>query len=132
MSTVRPQDIPIFRPYPDEVPWALLACAGGDEDTLAATLEPDRIRVAKDAGTVAGCYAIRPINAICFELVALAVADGYRRHGLGRWLLGHAIGLAESKGAREILVRGQRHRRFLARVGFEPDGDDLRLTLTPE
>ena len=132
MRAFRPQDTRIFRPYPDEVPWALLALAGGDEDNLAATLELDRIRVAKLDTEVAGCYAVRPLTATCFELVALAVAEGYRRHGLGRWLLGHAIGLAESKGAREVLVRGQRHRRFLATVGFEPHGPDLRLELTPE
>jgi predicted N-acetyltransferase YhbS len=62
----------------------------------------------------------------------LAVAEGCRRQGLGHWLLGHALGLAESKGAREVVVRGHRGRRFLARVGFRVDGPDQTLSLTPE
>jgi GNAT superfamily N-acetyltransferase len=132
VSTWRLRDVRVFRPYPDEVPWELLAQSGADEDTLAAVLELDLVRVAKYRGRVLGAYGIRPLTSIRFELVALAVAPSHRRRGLGRWLLGHAVGLAESRGAREVLVRGQRHQRLLGAIGFEPDGPDLLLGLTPE
>ena len=39
-----------------------------------------------------------------FELGMVMVLDTYQRNGVGRWLIGHAIGVAESKGGRELLV----------------------------
>jgi GNAT superfamily N-acetyltransferase len=132
--SLRLRDVHIFRPYPDEVPWDLLTSESSEssEAALAAVLELNLVRVAKLGDRVVGAYGIRPLSATRFELVALVVAEGYRRQGLGRWLLGHALGLAESKGAREILMRGHGYRRFLARTGFEPHGADLLLTLSPE
>ncbi len=132
MSGFRLRDVEIFRPYPDEVPWDLLAEAGVAEETLAGVLELNFVRVAKLAGKVIGAYAIRPLSPTSFELVGLIVADGYRRRGLGRWLLGHAIGLAETKGGREVLARGEGGRRFLERMGFAAATDGVRLVLTPE
>jgi N-acetylglutamate synthase-like GNAT family acetyltransferase len=131
-AVTRPRDLQTFRPYRDEMPWELLASAGADEDALREVLELDLVRVAKLDGRIVAAYGIRPLAPTCFELVALVVAEGWRGKHFGRWLLGHAIGLAESRGGREIVVRGQRHAAFLARFGFEPDGPDLRLTLTPE
>jgi GNAT superfamily N-acetyltransferase len=139
MSGFRASDVHIFRPYPDEVPWELLGDAGVDDAALAALLDLDFLRVARHQGRVTGAYGIRPQTATCYELVVLIVAEGYRRQGLGRWLLGHAIGLAETKGGREIVTRRGGHEgrdrgaeRFLTRMGFEPDDAGLRLTLTPE
>jgi GNAT superfamily N-acetyltransferase len=138
--SLRPRDVHIFRPYPDEVPWDLLTSAPQAdvespealEAALAAVLELNLVRVARYGERVVGAYGIRPLAATRFELVVLVVAEGYRRQGLGRWLLGHALGLAESKGAREVLMRGQDYRRFLERTGFVPRGGDLLLTLSPE
>ncbi|MEQ8857126.1 MAG: GNAT family N-acetyltransferase [Pseudomonadales bacterium] len=132
MSGLRPRDVDVFRPYPDEVPWDLLAEAGVDEDTLARVLELNFVRVAKHRGRVVGAYGIRPLAPTRFELVALIVADGYRRQGLGRWLLGHAIGLAETKGGREVFASARQGRRFLEGMGFEAHADGVRLVLTPE
>jgi GNAT superfamily N-acetyltransferase len=128
VSGFRPRDARIFRPYPDEIPWELLP------DDAAKVGYPDdaRMRIAKLGAEVIGVYVIEPVNELCYRVLELAVAPGYRSHGLGRWLLGHAIGLAESKGAREILVRGQSRRRFFAGIGFVEDGADLKLVLTPE
>lgn len=131
------RNVEIYRPYPDEVPWDLLAATESAEDDLAAVLELDFLRVAKYRGAVAGAYGIRPLTATRYELVVLVVAEPYRRQGLGRWLLGHAIGLAETKGGREILARGSaargpRAERLLADVGFQAHGADLALRLTPE
>lgn len=133
MKDFRPQDAGIFRPYRDEVPWDLLTESGAEEDDLAAVLELNLVRVAKFADRAIGAYGIRPITPVRFELVALVVDRAWRRRGLGRWLLGHAIGLAETKGAREILVRhGSASRGFLERFDFVPGDDGLLLTLTPE
>jgi len=122
------RDVRIFRPYPDEIPWELLHGDASDRDYP----ESAQMRVAKLGAEVIGVYVVEPEEALRYRLLDLVVAPGYRGHGLGRWLLGHAIGLTESRGGRELLVRGRAPRRFFASVGFEPDGTDLRLVLTPE
>jgi GNAT superfamily N-acetyltransferase len=119
----RPQDVEIFRPYSDEIPWELLANA-----------DADYIRVAKFADEAIGAYVIEPESPTCYVLKNLAVDAAWRRRGLGRWLLGHAIGISESKGAREILARSvpRGARGLFERTGFQPEGEDLRLVLLPE
>ena len=129
MSEFKPRDVRIFQPYSDEIPWELLRQGKSADPEYS---DDARMRVAKLEGEVIGVYVVEPVNALCFQLLELVVAPSHRGHGLGRWLLGHAIGLAESKGAREIVVRGQPRRRFFAGVGFEEHGADLKLTLTPE
>jgi len=129
VSEFKPRDARIFQPYSDEIPWELLRQGRSADPEYA---DEARMRVAKLDGEVIGVYVVEPLDALCFRLVELVVAASHRDHGLGRWLLGHAIGLAESKGAREIVVRAQARRRFFASVGFEEHGADLKLTLTPE
>jgi GNAT superfamily N-acetyltransferase len=138
MTGLRVQTVKVYRPYPDEAPWELLALAGADEDALRAAVGLDQTRVAKHDGRVIGAYAVRAVDAVRYELLALAVADAYRRQGLGHWLLGHAIGLAESRGAREVVVPtcpsglAAAAARLLTGAGFAPDGDGWLLALTPE
>lgn len=131
----RARDVQVLRPYRDEIPWEHLeAGLAGDEAALAA-LDLDYLRIARYQGEFAGFYAITPRSPTRFELLALSVAPAYRRQGLGRWLLGHALGLAETKGGREMIAarpaagQGQ---GFLRRAGFEPDGDRLCLPFLPE
>jgi len=122
----------MFRPYPEEVPWALLAEAGGDAAALEDSLDLDLVRIAKLDGQIVGAYALRELTPTCFELVALAIRAEARAQGCGRWLLGHALGLAESRGGQAVRVRGQRHAGFLAPVGFVPVDNDLLLEFIPE
>jgi predicted N-acetyltransferase YhbS len=131
-SDFRPRDTHIFRPYPDEIPWELLSEGDPDEALSAADVDADFVRVARHAGQVVGAYVLQQQAATVFVLENLVVSRSYRSKGLGSWLLGHAIGLAETKGARHILVPGVRPRRLFTRVGFVQDGDGLRLDLTPE
>ncbi len=119
-----PRKVPIYRPYADEMPWELLP------DGLAAP-DPNLTRIAKLGGEVIGAYAIEPVNALHYRINALVVAERHRRQGLGRWLLGHAIGICESKGAREISAPATRSQLFVKR-GFERTGEGHQLLLTPE
>ena len=94
---------------------------------LRVAKHPD---VAPDDGIAA--YVVRARSAIEFGLDYLYVDTEFRHRGLGRWLLGHAIGLAESKGAREITSMQAPDCAFLARYGFVNDGERWRFTLRPE
>ena len=119
-----PRQVPIHRPYPDEVPWSLLAdgCAAADLNLM---------RVAKIDGKVVGVYAVAKVSALHYRITALVVAERHRRQGLGRWLLGHAIGICESNGAREISAPRAGSRLF-AQHGFAPTDQGHRLLLAPE
>ena len=132
MKAFRPQHAKVFRPYPDEVPWELLRLADPDEDRVVGYLDADFMRVAKVDDEAVGVYVIKALTPTCYELLNLAVAPAYRKQGLGRWLLGHAIGIAESKGGREIVIRGTPERGLFQRTGFKVEGDSLRLVLMPE
>lgn len=133
-SDFRAQDVEIYRPYPDEIPWDLLSLGEPDEQALLDNTEADYIRVAKREDQAIGAYVIQPESSTVYVLRNLVVEPTWRRRGLGRWLLGHAIGISESKGAREILARRAPRdaRRLFERTGFQPDGSDLRLLLMPE
>ncbi len=128
----RPQDVSIFRPYPDEMPWDLLALADPREERVLGYADPDMTRVAKYQQRVVGVYVLKRRSPTVFQLCNLAVAPDCRGSGLGRWLLGHAVGIAESRGGREILVEGVPLRGLFRRFGFASRGDDLLLVLTPE
>ena len=118
--TFTPRDASIFRPYPGEAPWP-------DAD-------PAWTRVAKLDDAVIGAYEIEPISPIRFRVKALWVDPTRRGNGLGGWLLGHAIGTAESQGAREI--EAPAGVGFYERYGFAPPRDDAPdvsvFALTPE
>lgn len=119
-----PRKVPIYRPYADEMPWTLLPdCLDGPD--------PNLTRIAKLGSEVIGVYAIEPVSALHYRITALVVAERHRRQGLGRWLLGHAIGICESKGAREISAPATRSQLFANR-GFERTSEGHRLLLTPE
>ncbi len=111
-----PRDVGIYRPFPDEMPWP-----GADADWT---------RVAKLDGAVIGAYEIKREAATAFVIVALQVAQHCRGRGLGGWLLGHAIGTAESQGARHMEARPPS--AFYERHGFAQHNGRLTLTLTPE
>ena len=115
-----PRDASIFRPYPGEAPWP-------DAD-------PAWTRVAKLDDAVVGAYEIERVGPLRFRVKALWVDAACRGNGLGRWLLGHAVGTAESQGARE--VEAPAGVAFYERYGFPPPRDDTPnvsiLVLTPE
>lgn len=115
-----PRDARVFRPCPGEAPWP-------DAD-------PAWTRVAKVDDAVVGAYEIERVSALRFRIKALWVDAAFRGKGLGRWLLGHAIGTAESQGGREI--EAPAGAPFYRCYGFRPSGDegpDISLfVLSPE
>ncbi len=132
MKAFEPRAVDIFRPYPDEMPWQLLLEADPIEDRVRQYADPDWTRIARFNGEVVGVYVVRANTPLEYEIMNLAVAAPYRGKGLGGWLLGHAIGISESKGAREIVTLSFAQTSLFARVGFEPVGAGGRLMLTPE
>lgn len=120
-----PRAIRVYPPFVDEVPWQLLPKG------FAAEADLDGMRVAKLNGQVVGVYAFERDSSLVYRITAFVVAKPQRRRGIGRWLLGHAIGVCETKGARELWAPPS-DSRLLRRAGFEPTADGLRLVLTPD
>lgn len=160
MKPFEPRDARIFQPYPEEMPWDLLLDADPSRARVERYLTQALTRIAKLDGAVIGVYVLARHDATTFELMNIAVAEAFQGTGLGRRLLGHSIGLAESQGARVIEVGTGNSSlpalRFYQRAGFrivgvvpnhfvdnypEPIVEDgircldmirLRLVLTPE
>ena len=116
MKTFEPRDARILRPYPEEVPWDLLLDADPSRARIASYLSDTLTRIAKHEDVVIGVYALTQHDATTFELMNIAVAEAFQGTGLGRRLLGHAMGLAESKGARIVDVGTGNS--SLAQLGF--------------
>ena len=115
------RDVDIYPPYPHEDPADLVGPAGDGE----------LVRVAKLDGRVVGAYRLIRTAETRFAIKALVVDEKYRGCGIGRWLLGHAIGIAELKGGR-VIDAPRTAERFFAQGGFQQAGDVLRLCVTPE
>lgn len=117
------RDLRVLEPFAAELP-ADIVGAGN----------PGTVRVAKLDGVVLGGYRLERLRGVRFALRALGVYAPYRRHGVGRWLLGHALGVAESKGGRSVEAHAASPslRRFLLRTGFVAEGDSFVFHMTPE
>ena len=120
------RDLRVFEPFAGELP-ADIVGAGN----------PGAVRIAKLDGMVLGGYRLERLRGVCFALRTLGVYAPYRRRGVGRWLLGHALGVAESKGGRSV----EAHEvppalgRFLLRAGFVADDAErgsFVFHMTPE
>ncbi|MDE0419980.1 MAG: GNAT family N-acetyltransferase [Gammaproteobacteria bacterium] len=115
------RDVDVYPPFPHEDPRHLVGVAAVGE----------LVRVAKLDGRVVGAYRLVRTGQTRFAIKALVIDEEYRGHGIGRWLLGHAIGIAELKGGR-VIDAPRTAEGFFAVSGFEPVGNILRLNLTPE
>ena len=125
MTAVSLASVTVYRPFPGEVPG----------DLVGAGASLDDVRVAKLDGhgsqrRIVGAYRLVQVDARRFEIAALGVYPEFRGAGIGRWLLGHAIGIAESRGARMVDAKGPAG--FLRPVGFTLRTGGYRLVLTPE
>ena len=119
------RDVTVYRPFPGEVPVDLVGADAPLDDVRIAKLDGDSAE-----RRIAGAYRLAQVEADRFEIVALAVYPAYRGVGIGRWLLGHAVGIAESRGGRIVDAKGPAG--FLVHAGFERHNCGFRLVLTPE
>ena len=92
--------------------------------------DPEWTRIADLGDAEVGAYEIKRLGPTLFRIVGLRVTEEFRRRGIGHWLLRHAVGTAESCGAREI--EAPAIGSFFEHHGFRHEGDVLRMTLTPE
>lgn len=89
------------------------------------------VREARVEGQLVGAYRIERVRATHFRLLAIEVLAPWQHRGIGTWLLRHAIGLAESRGARTIDAPTVAN-AFFEHSGFEHTNKQMRLTLRPE
>lgn len=155
MTEIGLRNIEFYRPLPVELPWELIAAGSArhDKAELQEQLELDYTRVVclLEEGTTLGIYSMRALSETRFEMISLKVVDEHEHQLLGRRLVGHALGLAESKAGREVVIEvcadNTRVLHILLRYGFvslspdewtEPDRERdarfvaLRFELTPE
>ena len=115
------RNVRVFPPFANEVPHDIV---GGDFDL-------DDVRVAKLDGRVIGAYRLMPAGSV-FRIRILVVYEGHRRRGVGRWLLRHALGIAEARGGRIVEAACEAPAAFWRDSGFQCEDGVFRLRLTPE
>ena len=116
------RDLVIAPPQEGDIPECLLGPGAATAD----------VRQARLAGELVGAYRLERLARTRFRVVAVVVVADWRRRGFGTWLLRHAIGLAESRGARVIDAAPGDAEAFFRASGFVAFGDEMRLRLTPE
>jgi len=104
MFEFKPRDAKFVRLDMEQVPWELLLVADPNMAFVEAYVSEAFTRVAWYADKAIGVYALKRLSPTSFELMNICVAKEFQRTGMGRRLLGHAIGLAEAKGGREVHV----------------------------
>ena len=115
------RDIEVFSADPKDLPADLNAIY---VQTVAAG-KAQFLRVAKLNDVIIAGYAMHgPVGAdrqgsTDFVLQMVAVQEKYRHQNVGRWLMGHAIGVAESKGGRALHIPYTAHQDFFLTLGFK-------------
>jgi GNAT superfamily N-acetyltransferase len=125
------REVEIFRPYGNESPEDLLWAEGVSDEQVQGWMSAELVRVAKFGSVVIGMYAMDRGQELDFILHGVVVEPSWRRQGLGRWLVGHALGVAESKGGRHVLFSSEIAGRFFGYIGFsaEPRGQRFDVIL---
>ena len=117
------RDIEVFSADPKDLPADLSIIYA--QTVAAGTAEI--LRVAKLNEGIIACYAMHgPLleegeSNTDYVLQMVAVQEQYRHQNVGRWLMGHAIGVAESKGGRGLQVPHTAHQDFFLTLGFKAD-----------
>ena len=130
------RDIEVFSADPKDLPADLSAIYA--QTVAAGTAQI--LRVAKLNEVIIACYAMHgPLleegeSNTDYVLQMVAVQEQYRHQNVGRWLMGHAIGVAESKGGRGLQVPHTAHQDFFLTLGFKADATigGFRFQMIPE
>lgn len=122
------RDYEVFRGDPEALPAAMRHSF----QTLSP--QPQVLRVAKLQEQIIGCYAMSmpSSGSSDYRLAMVSVVEEFRRNGVGRWLVGHAIGVAESRGGRELLASLPGPEAFFRGLGFTGDAGQFRFAMIPE
>jgi len=126
------REVEIFNPYNNEFPEDMLLHEGADEACIDVWREAQLVRIAKVDESIIGIYAMDRLSSRLFYLHGVIVVRGMRHQGLGRWMIGHAIGVAESKGGRQVQTLRTSRTRCFTNIGFMPNGENLQYDLIPE
>ena len=117
------REIEVFSADPKDLPADLSAIYA--QTVAAGTAQI--LRVAKLNEVIIACYAMHgPLleegeSDTDYVLQMVAVQEQYRHQNVGRWLMGHAIGVAESKGGRGLQVPHTAQKDFFLTLGFKAD-----------
>lgn len=130
--TIKTREVEVYKPYSNEAPEALLMDEGFSDVQIDEWLACDLLRLAKRGEDVLGLYAMNIADGETYQLLGIVMAPWARKQGVGRWLVGHALGVAESKGGRHVLFAGQAKRRFFGAIGFVSTELGQRFDIIPE
>lgn len=120
------------------MPVDLLVEGGLSAERISGLRGAPLIRVAKtgmeqDEGRIVGVYLCTVLTPARHRLEALAVDRAWRQRGIGSWLVGHALGVSESRGAREFEARaGTAADGLLERLGFVRQESIWLFRIDPE
>ncbi len=126
------REIEIFKPYVNEFPEHLLTEAGAGDEVVERWQEAELLRIAKHGERILGMYAMYRVDSQNFHLLGVVVDFPQRHQGLGRWLTGHAIGVAESKGGRHLYLPPTGSSRCFSHMGFQRRGDGFYFDMIQE
>ena len=116
----------MYPPFRDELPTELYGPPHLNEEYEPYKPPAEFIRIAKNEQKIFGIYELDRLDRGIFILRSLIVDQAHRRKGIGRWLLGHALGVAESKGGRQLLLRSRLSKAFFQRFDFYEDETNLK------
>ena len=123
------RDFEVYPPFRDELPLDLYGPPHLKAERGPAEPPAEFIRIAKNQKKVFGIYELDRSDKGVFVIRSLIVDQASRRNGIGRWLLGHAIGVAESKGGHQLLLRSQLSKAFFQKFDFYEEGTGLKYDL---
>ena len=126
------REIDVYKPLAREFPADLLVAAGADAADLTAWSDAETLRLASRGQAVLGGYAMNRLSVERFELLGVVVEEGHRTQGLGRWLVGHALGVAESKGGQEVVIANPGNTAMFTQMGFSQRENVCLYELVPE
>ena len=123
------RDFEVYPPFRDELPLDLYGPPHLKAECGPADPPAEFIRIAKNQKKVFGIYELDRSDKGVFVIRSLIVDQASRRNGIGRWLLGHAIGVSESKGGHQLLLRSQLSKAFFQKFDFYEEGTGLKYDL---
>jgi len=122
----------VYPPQRGELPIKLFAPPHCEDFYRPAEPPSEFVRIAKNPENVLGIYELDRVEKGLFRIRSLIVDRSFRRQGVGSWLLGHAIGVAESKGGRQVDLKNNIAKNFFRKFDFYEVEGNLQYDLIPD